>query len=120
DRTGTWSIAFASELRALLASGLLGTPRLEPRAVASMIWNGFVVGPETGVRGVELIWPGQLMVFDTRGTQTHVEDFWRVPPTPGDGSVGEQELADRLEESVRLHLASDVPLAVFLSGGVDS
>ncbi len=120
DKAGGWSIAFASELRALLASGLLGTPRLEPRAVASMIWNGFVVGPETAVQGIELTWPGQLMVFDAAGAEVRAEDFWRVPPAPRDGATGEEELAGLLEESVRLHLASDVPLAVFLSGGVDS
>lgn len=120
DQAAGWSIAFASELRALLASGLLGTPRLEPRAVASMIWNGFVVGPETAVQGIELTWPGQLMVFDAAGAQVRTEDFWRVPPAPRDGATSEEELAGLLEESVRLHLASDVPLAVFLSGGVDS
>jgi asparagine synthetase B (glutamine-hydrolysing) len=41
DPSGGWSVAFASELRALLASGLLGTPRLDPQAVASGVWNGF-------------------------------------------------------------------------------
>ena len=34
-------------MRALLASGLIGTPRLDPQAVASSVWNGFVVGPDT-------------------------------------------------------------------------
>src|SRR6516164_6737331 len=43
DPDAGWSVAFASELRALLASGLLGTPRLDPQAVASAVWNGFVV-----------------------------------------------------------------------------
>src|ERR1700741_1388668 len=45
DPGAGWSVAFASELRALLASELLGTPRLDPRALASAVWNGFVVGP---------------------------------------------------------------------------
>jgi asparagine synthase (glutamine-hydrolysing) len=120
DRAAGWSIAFASELRALLASGLLGTPRLEPRAVSSMAWNGFVVGPETAVAGVELIWPGRVLTFDGGGAEVLAEDFWRIPPAPPDGAIDEEELAAVLEESVRLHLASDVPLAVFLSGGVDS
>ena len=54
DPDAGWSLAFASELRALLASGLLGTPRLDPQAAASSVWNGFVVGPGTAVKGVEL------------------------------------------------------------------
>jgi asparagine synthase (glutamine-hydrolysing) len=120
DRAAGWSIAFASELRALLASGLLGTPRLEPRAVSSMVWNGFVVGPETGVAGVELLWPGQVLTIDGGGAEVLAEDFWRIPAGPPGGPVDEERLAAAIEESVRLHLASDVPLAVFLSGGVDS
>jgi asparagine synthase (glutamine-hydrolysing) len=52
-----WSVAFASELRALLASNLLGTPHLDPQSVASGVWNGFVVGPGTAVRGIDLLLP---------------------------------------------------------------
>ena len=120
DEAGSWSIAFASELRALLASGLIGTPRLDPQAVASMVWNGFVVGPGTAVQGVELLWPGRLVEFDTGGRETRCDDFWTVPATSGDGAMDEPRLASLLEDDVRLHLASDVPLAVFLSGGIDS
>ena len=120
DPDSGWSIAFASELRALLASGLLGTPQLDPRAAASCAWNGFVVGPTTAVRGVELLWPGHLSEFDETGKELRSEDFWRVPATPPTPSVTEEELSGLLEEGLRLHLASDVPLAVFLSGGVDS
>ena len=115
-----WSVAFASELRALLASGLLGTPRLDPQAVASGVWNGFVVGPGTVVRGVELLWAGQVLELDGTGKKVHEEDFWRIPDRAPDPDMGENDLADVLEEALRLHLASDVPLAVFLSGGVDS
>ena len=115
-----WSVAFASELRALLASGLLGTPRLDPQAVASCVWNGFVVGPGTAVRGVDLLWPGQLLELDGTGREVRQEDFWRIADRAPDPTMGEDGLAAILEEALRLHLASDVPLAVFLSGGVDS
>ena len=115
-----WSLAFASELRALLASGLLGTPQLDPQAVASGVWNGFVVGPGTAVRGVELLLPGRLLEFDGRGGTIRDEDFWSIPDHARGPSMDENELADILEEGLRLHLASDVPLAVFLSGGIDS
>lgn len=120
DANSGWSIAFASELRALLASGLLGTPRLDPSAVASGVWNGFVVGPTTAVRGVELLWPGQLVEFDGSGKEVDRQDFWRIPRGAPESVMSEDELAAVLEEGLRLHLASDVPLAVFLSGGVDS
>jgi len=120
DPNARWSVAFASELRALLASGLLGTPRLDPQAVASSVWNGFVVGPGTAVKGVDLLWPGRLVVFDDAGNEIRHEDFWRIPHSGPDSRMDEDCLAATLEEGLRLHLASDVPLAVFLSGGVDS
>jgi asparagine synthase (glutamine-hydrolysing) len=118
DPEAGWSVAFASELRALLASGLLGTPHLDPRAVASCVWNGFVIG--TAVKGVDLLEPGRLIELDGAGKEIRQEDFWPIPDRAPDPTMDEDRLAAVLEEGLRLHLASDVPLAVFLSGGVDS
>jgi asparagine synthase (glutamine-hydrolysing) len=115
-----WSVAFASELRALLASGLLGTPRLDPQAVASGVWNGFVVGTGTAVKGIEILLPGRLVEFDACGNEVCEEDFWRIPGPAPDPTMDDDRLAAILEDTLKLHLASDVPLAVFLSGGVDS
>jgi asparagine synthase (glutamine-hydrolysing) len=120
DPDAGWSLAFASELRALLASGLIGTRRLDPEGAASALWNGFVVGPGTAVKGVELLWPGRLLEFNGTGKEVHQEDFWRISEQAPEPTMDEDELAAILEEGLRLHLASDVPLAVFLSGGVDS
>jgi asparagine synthase (glutamine-hydrolysing) len=120
DPDAGWSLAFASELRALLASGLLGTPRLDPRAVASLVWNGFVVGPGTAVEGVDLLWPGRLIEFDGGGKEVRRHDFRHIADRAPDPTIDENALAAILENGLRLHLASDVPLAVFLSGGVDS
>src|SRR5271156_1942201 len=93
-----WSIAFASELRALLASGLLGAPRLDPQAVASSVWNGFVVGPGTAVKGVELLWPGRLLELDGAGKAFCQEDFWQIPAHAPDPIMDEDDLAAILEE----------------------
>ncbi len=120
DPDAGWSVAFASELRALLASGLLGTPRLDPQGVASSVWNGFVVGPGTAVKGIDLMLPGRLIEFDGAGKTLRDEDYWSIPGHAPGAAMDEQHLAAVLEEGLRLHLASDVPLAVFLSGGVDS
>src|SRR5687767_6423825 len=43
DPNDRWSVLFASEVRAILASGLLGKPKLDPVAVASVVWNGYVM-----------------------------------------------------------------------------
>lgn len=120
DPAGAWSVAFASEVRALLASGLLGNARLAPEAVASLVWNGFVVGPGSSVAGVELLGTGRLVEFDARGKALREEAYWTAPAPLAGGPISEHELGTILEEGLRLHLASDVPLAVFLSGGVDS
>jgi asparagine synthase (glutamine-hydrolysing) len=120
DPDATWSLAFASELRALLASGLLGAPHLDPQAVASSVWNGFVVGPGTAVKGVDLLWPGRWLEFDGVGKEVRQQDFWCIPDYPPDSITDEHGLAAVLEEGLKLHLASDVPLAVLLSSGVDS
>src|SRR4051812_39086988 len=70
DPDGNWSVAFASEVRAILASGLMGKPQLNPAAVASVIWNGFVVGPGTMVQGVESLSSGQFLELNDRGETT--------------------------------------------------
>ena len=120
DPAGAWSIVFASEIRALLASGLLGTPRLAPEAVASVVWNGFVVGPGSAVAGVDLLGSGQLVEFDQHGALVRQAAFWKVPAPSLADSISENELGEIFQEGLALHLASDVPLAVFLSAGIDS
>jgi asparagine synthase (glutamine-hydrolysing) len=120
DPDAGWSFAFASELRALLASNLLGKPHLDPQAVASGVWNGFVVGPGTAVRDIDLLLPGRLIELDGAGKQIRYEDFWPIPDRAPCPTMNEERLASVLEEGLKLHLASDVPLAVFLSAGVDS
>ena len=120
DPNGEWSIAFASEVRAILASGLLARPKVNPLATASVVWNGFTVTPETAVEGIESIWPGEYLVFDSSGNEERREFFSSMPASRDDRPMDEEQLAHILEESVRLHLASDVPLGVFLSGGIDS
>ena len=118
DPNGDWTLVFASEVRAILASGLLGKPRLDPRAVASVAWNGFVLGPHTAVAGIESLRPGQLQWYGGDGKLQEEKYFWSMPA--GGDPLGEKDLDEALSESVRLHLASDVPLGVFLSSGVDS
>ena len=71
-------------------------------------------------RASSSLWPGRLLELDGTGKEVRQEDFWRIPDRAPDPTMDEDGLAAILEEGLRLHLASDVPLAVFLSGGVDS
>ena len=121
DPHGAWSLIFASEVRAILASGLLASPRLDRAAVASIVWNGFVVAPNTIVQGVESLLPGTSIGFDVRGNQlTTRRHAGLAEAGRGEGPAQDVDLTAALRESVRAHLVSDVPLGVFLSGGIDS
>lgn len=115
---GGETLVFASELRALLATGLVPR-RLDRIGVDSYLWNGFVIGPSTIVEGVELLPPGsslRVRLEDLRGTAT---TWWRVP-VPVPAKDGRERLKAALADSVDKHLIADVPVGVFLSGGVDS
>ena len=115
---------FASEVRALLASGLVPR-RLNADGVASYLATGSIESPLTIVDGVRQLLPGQyLRVHATEGKlEISIGDFAAAThQVNGLRSRADAvaRLRAELEESVRLHLVSDVPLGVFLSGGMDS
>ncbi|MGE0350257.1 asparagine synthase (glutamine-hydrolyzing) [Hydrogenophaga sp.] len=115
-----WTFAFASEVRALLASRLIRAPRLNPKAVASVLWNGFTVAPETAVTGIESLLPGEAMWLDRQGRVLRRFTYWRHPEAHRGPAATQEEVEAALMESVRAHMISDVPLGIFLSGGIDS
>ena len=118
-------LIFASELRALLASGLI--PRkLSQAGVDSYLANGSVEAPLTIVEGVRQLLPGHYL--KARASEDGrlvyaIENFaygFCGFAKPDDRDLAVRQLRVKLEESVRAHLVSDVPLGVFLSGGMDS
>lgn len=115
----SWSVMFASELQALLASGLLNDVRLNPDAVASVVWSGFLVSPVTTVVGVESVMSGQYLEFDNSGRVRRTVEYWSATATE-EPRLHEEDVAAAVRECVRMHLVSDVPVGIFLSGGVDS
>ncbi len=114
-------VAFASELKSVLASGLVDHA-LDYEAIEAYLTLGFVPGPLTPLAGVRKLLPGELMIVDERGLR--LERYWSYPEPNPDLESSEDELAEglieRLEEAVRLRLMSDVPLGAMLSGGLDS
>jgi asparagine synthase (glutamine-hydrolysing) len=111
---------FASEVKALLASGLV-EPRLSADGLAGFLSFGATSEPLTAIEGVFALPAGHWAAYE--GGALRIERFWE-PATEPELDLGESEAAAELrallEEAVRLHLVSDAPLGVFLSGGVDS
>lgn len=114
-------LAFASEPQALLESGL--APR-QVRAGArdELLQMQFVTGTETIFEGISRILPGETLIC----ADGHVLERHRVAALPDGGpeEITEEAALARLDaalaESVELHLRSDVPYGIFLSGGIDS
>ena len=114
-------VVFASELKSLLASGIVETD-LDYEAIDAYMTFGFVPGPLTPLARVRKLMPGERLVVDPRGLR--LERYWTYPAPEPDLEASEDELAEeliaRLDEAVRLRLMSDVPLGAMLSGGLDS
>jgi asparagine synthase (glutamine-hydrolysing) len=107
---------FASEVRALLASGLVAR-RLSIAGVCSYLCYGAVQGPNTIVAGVHLL-PRATFLSLSTGQAPRQSVYWRPPRDQR--PVSSSDLRDALVAAVKRHLVSDVPIGVFLSGGVDS
>ena len=114
-------LAFASELGALLAL-LNALPPHSGPALADYLRLGFVPHPETIYEGVFALPPGSTLAFSPSGTPD-VAPYW-TPPTPnafsGTRDDALNDLDGRLREAVAIRLRSDVPVGMFLSGGIDS
>ncbi len=118
-RLGDGTLAFASELKALMK--LPGVPReLDLAALDAYLALQYVPGPGTALRGVHKLPPGHVLVADADGER--IERYWE--PKPAELRLSEDEWLDRVRgtvrEAVRKRLVADVPLGALLSGGIDS
>jgi asparagine synthase (glutamine-hydrolysing) len=111
---------FASEVRTLLETGLI--PRvLDADGLFSFLTFGSVYEPHTIIDGVFVVPPGHVVSLEKDDLQTR--EFWSLPT---DGNNTDQDrpalrpLPALLRDAVLSHLVSDVPVGVFLSGGIDS
>ena len=118
---------FASEVRALLASGRVHA-QISSQAVSSYLLFGSVVEPCTLIDGVCSLPPGHFAEISTAAPTERFEPkpYWSVSdvcapgPARADKNQPSVEVRSRLEVAVRSHLIADVPVGVFLSSGLDS
>ncbi len=116
-------LIFASEIKAMLASGLVGR-EIDPNSLRLLMTFGSVYQPNTMLKGVKMLLPAHRLIMENG--RARIERYWslgadRYPELrnlPYQEQV--QALSEALQESVRLQMISDVSLGAFLSGGVDS
>jgi asparagine synthase (glutamine-hydrolysing) len=113
------ALVFGSEIKALLAAGV---PRaLDWGFLREYLYYGHSLLEQSAFAGIRKLLPGHFLRVDARGERQRA--YWRLEDLPEpEGSFA--DLRDRtrelLERAVRRHLIADVPVAVFLSGGIDS
>ena len=113
-------LAFASEVRALLAAGA-AERRLCRKAVVSYFAFGAVSGPDAIIDGVRSLPPGHTL--ELRNGRIALKRYWAVPLERAPHSTFDDEVREIgpiLKTAVRLRLVADVPVGIFLSGGIDS
>jgi len=110
-------IAFASELKALL---VLGQPEIDRSAVRDFLFHGYIPAPKTIYRGIAKLPAGHTLTW-AKG-HISIERYWNpstaIEARSADDTV--HELDALLRDVVPAHTLSDVPVGVFLSGGIDS
>jgi asparagine synthase (glutamine-hydrolysing) len=112
-------LSFASEIRALLRTGLAAR-KLSPWALDSFLAFGSVAEPATLIDGVRALPPGAFLEF-REGAYT-IRPYWDLSIAPEESSfdTSVESIRPILRDAVRLMLIADVPVGIFLSGGVDS
>lgn len=115
---GIW---FASEAKAILAAGVAGGAA-DPAAIDDLFRFGFVPGPRTLFPNIKKLPSAHLALY--QGGTLSLSRYWTMPEDGGQSGLGAGEWAEalraKLEETVRVHLRSDVPVGAWLSPGVDS
>jgi asparagine synthase (glutamine-hydrolysing) len=114
--------AFASEIKSLLEHPAISA-RFDETLLPEYLALGYTSDDRTLFTGIRKLMPGHHLTLQSTG-EPRIERYWDVPQPESAAPRSDQEwiaeCRSRLEETVRMRLMSDVPLGMFLSGGVDS
>jgi asparagine synthase (glutamine-hydrolysing) len=116
-------LIFGSELKALLASGMVAL-ELDLESIGLYLQTGYFPGSRTPYRAIRKLKQGECARITSKGLSTRT--YWSLRSfLPGEsssitGPAAAKKLTELLEESVQQQMISDVPLGAFLSGGIDS
>jgi asparagine synthase (glutamine-hydrolysing) len=116
------TLFFGSEIKAVLAYPGV-KPEFNRGTLAEYLAFGYIAGAQSMYAGIRKLLPGHILTLDERG-RFETSQYWDLDVTVDDGSRPGKYYVSRyrelLEDCVSSHLMSDVPLGVFLSGGLDS
>lgn len=114
------SLVFGSEIKALLASGEVPA-RVNWAGLNEYLHYDTALGPHTLFQGINKLLPGHLLSLDAHGVKVEpYASIFRVDTVRDDFQTATRKVQGLLEKAVKDHLVSDVPVGVFLSGGIDS
>ena len=115
-------LLFASEAKALWV-GAESTHSVNDRVIDTYLTFGYMIGSETLYDGIRRLPPGHAL--EVHGSRSQLIRHWTPPHSPASEvtaapSTMAGEIYERLRDAIRLQLRSDVPVGLFLSGGIDS
>lgn len=115
------TILFASEIKALLASGRVESD-IDPQGLDAFLAFTYIPAPLTIYAGIRKLEPGCLLTIENG--RSRIRRYWDLDVSVQDEKTDEQTWLERFEhaidDAIRSHLVSDVPVGAFLSGGIDS
>lgn len=119
----THGLAFGSEIKAVLAAGGVDT-RLDDQSFSEYLWYGNPFEERTFYKGVRALEPGHWLIIE--GDKRRLEPWWRIeewldrPVTAKNMQDAAAQVRVALDQAVARQLVADVPVGIFMSGGVDS
>ena len=121
---GAEGLCFGSEIKPILVSNLI-KPKMDVLALRDLFTFGFVRRSRTFFSGIHQLLPGHYLLCQEGDVS--VKRYWQVSFPPRDEKISDRNaedwaeaLLEKLQESVQIHLRSDVPVAAWLSSGIDS
>ena len=113
------SFIFGSEIKVILADPEV-TPEVNPEMIDRILTFNYLPGEETLLKNIHKLAPGSCVLI--KDGDVKIRQYWdlEVPQSTLSLAAAEEQLSAMLDESVRLHMISDVPVGFLLSGGVDS
>lgn len=109
---------FGSEIKSILQNGM--ERKVDRNALGNYLTFGYIPAPDTMFEGIKKLPQGHTLTL--KGGRMKISKYWDIKYNPVKGEENEMvsRLKSLLEESVRIRMMSEVPLGIFLSGGLDS